>query len=310
MSYQDTLDHTGAVVARGYRECEQRYEVIRGLCEGLRRPFTVLDLGAAEGYFSMRLAQEFGARCTAVESRPVIEHAAPLLASVVQQDVDAEDVRRLGTYDVVLGLSFLHHVPDWRGMLQQMDRSARSLLVVETPNPAEQLKSAHHRNQLGAIQDQVRKVCPTVGGHAPSVWDESLPRPLHYKQRDGLPTTGKVSGGGGNNGAHLRHFQDELEELLGYRPYQGSLNVHTRYAFRLGAYCMEYVDPRRGRGGRKGGDYQIWHARVEGYDGPAHVIRPGVRGHGRYCLEVWAPVKLRDELSLVDGSEVTLRIGA
>jgi CTP-dependent riboflavin kinase len=73
---------------------------------------------------------------------------------------------------------------------------------------------------------------------------------------------------------------------------------------------MEYVDGQRRRGGRKGGDYQIWHARVEGYDGPAHVMRPGVRGHGRDVLEVWAPVKLRDALSLSDGDPIALRVGA
>ena len=67
---------------------------------------------------------------------------------------------------------------------------------------------------------------------------------------------------------------------------------------------------RRGKGGRRGGDYQIWHARVEGYDGPAHVMRPRHRNHGRRVLEVWAPVKLKDELGLEEGSRVKLRVGA
>lgn len=308
MSYQDTLDETGAVVAKGYRECEERYRVIRAQAAKLRRPFTVLDLGAAEGYFSVRLAQDFGARCTAVESRDVIRQAD--LASVVQKDVDAEDVRLLGTYDVVLGLSFLHHVPDWRGMLEQMDRSARSLLVVETPTPEEKLRSALNRHQLGAIQQAVMDRCGVPKGFAPSVWDDALERGLWIKRREGLPVRGVVQSGGGNNNGHVRRFLEDLEPVLGYVPFPGSMNVHTKHAFRLGAYCAEYVDPRRGRGGRRGGDYQIWHARVEGYDGPAHVIRPGVRGHGRNCLEVWAPVKLREHLGLGDGDEVSLRIGA
>lgn len=309
-AYQDTIDGSGRVVTSGYRECESRYQVIRQACQSLRRPFTVLDLGASEGYFSIRLTDEFGARCVAVDSRSVVRSAEPLIAGIVEGEVDAEDVRLLGTYDVVLGLSFLHHIPDWRGMLEQMDRSARSLLVVETPHPDEKLKQATNRHQLGKIVQALEKKGMTQLGEAPAVWDHELGRPLMVKTREGSPTEGVVGGGSGNNSRMVSRFQDELGSVLGYTPFPGSLNVHTRYAFRLGAYAMEYVDERRGRGGRRGGDYQIWHARVDGFDGPTHVIRPGVRGHGRYCLEVWAPVNLRDHLGLKDGDTIRLRIGA
>lgn len=310
MSYQDTIDPTGAVVSAGYRECEARYEVVRQAVEGLRRPFTVLDLGAAEGYFSVRLAQEFGARVVAIDSRPVVKAIEGRVAAVRVQEMTPEDVRLLGTFDVVLALSILHHVPDWKGMLERLDRNFRSRLIVETPNPREKLRVAHNRDELPSILGGVLRRGFKQEGEAPAVWDSSLRRGIFVKERSGLPVYGTVRSGGGNNSGHVARFVDELADVLGYRPFPGSLNVKTRYAFRLGPYAAEYVDPRRGRGGRRGGDYQIWPARIEGYDGPAHVIRPGVRGHGRYCLEVWAPEKLRDVLNVRDGDEVLLRIGA
>lgn len=307
--YQDVVDESGKTLVRGYRECASRYEVIRDYVATLRRPFTVLDLGASAGYFSIQLTRDFGARCICVEPSPDIEHARDQVAAIVRSKVMPEDVRKLGTFDVVLGLSVLHHMTYWQSMLAMLDRIARSALIIETPNAEEKLRKAVVRNNLGSIIKLIEKDGFTVIGETPSVWDRRLVRPMYAKRRSGISTRGTVFSGSGQNGMHLSRSQDDLENLLGYRPFLGSLNLKTKYAFRLGAYAMEFVDAR-GRGGRRGGDYQVWHARIDGYDGPAHVMRPGSRTHGRYVLEVWAPVNLREHLDLQDGSTVTLRIGA
>ena len=310
MAYQDRVDEKGTVVAEGYRSCADRYAVVREVAQSLRRPFTVLDLGASSGYFSTRLTQDFGARAVAVDRDPAVREAIGKVAAVVQKTVDPEMVRKLGTYDMVLGLSFLHHVPNWRGMLDIMNRITRSALIIETPNPMEQLRVAVNRGVLGAIDTAVRAIGMKQVGTSSGVWQRDLPRGIYLLKRGGLPVVGKVFSGSGNNSTHTERFREDLAGVLGYVPFPGSLNVRTPRAFRLGAYAAEYVDERRGRGGRHGGDYQVWHARVEGYDGPVHVMRPGARTHGRNVLEVWAPVKLKDELGLKDGGTITLRIGA
>lgn len=307
--YQDVINERGQTLAQGYRECASRYDLIRNYVSRLRRPFTVLDLGASAGYFSIRLTEELGARCVAVEASAEIKKAEGRVAAIVQQRVTPEDVRKLGTFDVVLGLSVLHHMKDWREMLKMLDRVTRSALFIETPHPNEKLKRALMRNELATLQSCVEGSGMSRIGTTPSVWDSSLRRSMFAKHRVGLPTEGFVFSGSGQNGFHLNRSQDELTEFLGYRPYPGSLNVRTKYAFRLGAYAAEFVDDR-GKGGRRGGDYQVWHACVQGWDGPAHVMRPGARTHGRYVLEVWAPVNLRDHLGLEDGGRVKLRIGA
>lgn len=270
----------------------------------------MLDLGGASGYFSIRLTQEFGARCVVVDKDPSVLGAVGQVASVVNKAITPEGVRRLGTYDMVLGLSFLHHVPDWRGMLGMMNRVTRSTLVIETPNPKEVLRSAVNRRELGMIELEVLRVCTQRIGVSTSVWDPNVKRTLRLMRRDGLPTTGVVFSGSGNNGLHTKRFTDELTAVLGYTPYPGSLNLRTSRAFRLGAYAAEYVDAKRGRGGRRGGDYQLWHAQVDGFNGPVHVMRPGARSHGRTAIELWAPVRLKDALKVDDGDNVRLRIGA
>jgi CTP-dependent riboflavin kinase len=307
--YQDLVDDTGRTVQRGYRECAARYDMIHEELRGLRRPFTVLDLGAASGYFSIRLTQDYGARCVAVDPTDHVRTARGLVAAVVQQAVTPEDVRRLGTFDVVLGLSVLHHMPYWRDMLAMLNRITRSALIVETPDSREVLKQAVARRDVPKIEDQLGAMGMELLGTAPSVWDSSIHRGLYVLRRRGLPTSGTVFSGSGQNGVHVGRTRDRLATMLGYTPFPGSLNLLTKYAFRLGAHAMEFVDDR-GKGGRRGGDYQIWHATVAGYDGPAHIMRPGTRGHGRQVLEVWAPVNLRERLRLKDGSIVNVKVGA
>lgn len=310
MKYQDLVDDQGNSIEKGYRECETRYEVIRRVAEELRRPFTVLDLGASSGYFSIRLTQDFGARAIAVDPNPSVMDAEGRVAAVMQCKMDIESLLRMGTYDIVLALSVLHHMDSWRKVLRMINSMARSALIVETPNPREKLKQALNRKELKEIDEACRLGGMKKEGVGSGVWNNDLDRPLYVLRRNGLPVRGEVFSGSGSNGVHTSRLAKELEPVLGYTPFPGSLNLRTKYAFKLGAYATEFVDERRGKGGRKGGDYQIWHATVEGFDGPAHVIRPGVRNHGRYGLEIWAPVGLREHLGLTDGSSVTVRIGA
>ena len=57
----------GEVIEHGYRPSENRYAQIENFCNNYKRPFSVLDLGAAEGYFTFRLADRFDGVFTAVE---------------------------------------------------------------------------------------------------------------------------------------------------------------------------------------------------------------------------------------------------
>ena len=60
----------GKTVSLGYRNSENRYKEIFEFCKKFNRPISVLDLGAAEGYFTFRLSEDFSGVFVAVESNP------------------------------------------------------------------------------------------------------------------------------------------------------------------------------------------------------------------------------------------------
>ncbi len=85
----------------------------------------VLDLGAGEGSTTLRWL-ELGARVTAVDaSESQIEALRARCAGYAERlDVRCQDVGRAlaeidGEYDVVVASAFLHHVPDYLGLIRR-----------------------------------------------------------------------------------------------------------------------------------------------------------------------------------------------
>ena len=57
--YQDILVK-GEIVEKasfGKRYAEERFKIVNSILEKYQRPFTMLDIGAAQGYFSLRAAE-------------------------------------------------------------------------------------------------------------------------------------------------------------------------------------------------------------------------------------------------------------
>jgi CTP-dependent riboflavin kinase len=310
-TYQD-IWVKGKVVEAGYRDCATRWQSIAQEVSSIVGSFTVLDLGAQTGYYSYRLAEQFGARCLAVEpSNPKLTHKVEkdngnARVTWLRRHLDVKSLLKLGSFDVVLALSVLHHQSDWRGMLEALRSMTRGTLVVEAPHPKEKLNVAPARFELSAIYEDVSSTGRWIG-QAPGVWDPKLSRGLFAEDRQPMLFTGEVFSGSGNNGKHAVRFIDEIAEVLGYRPFPGSLNLKTEIKDlrqRLGPWISQYIDPSRGP---NKGDYQLWPARFGGIEG--HVMVPGKRGHGSHCIELVAPVGLRETLNLEDGSKVSVSVG-
>lgn len=141
MSYQDVLDAQGQVAQVGTRDCAGRWQAIHAHL-GDREGFTALDLGAYAGYFSLRLVEEHDADVVAVDNyaglREVGTHPQIL---VIDHRLDVNQVADLGAFDVGLALSVLHHITEWRQMLDVLTAHC-STLFVEVPNPTEVLPKA------------------------------------------------------------------------------------------------------------------------------------------------------------------------
>ncbi len=139
--HSDFADHAS-------RPCADRLEVILGVYDALQnlmgRPLRVLDLGCAQGYFSLNLASRGAsvlgvdfldknvAVCTALaEENPQFDATFE-----VGRVEDVIDRLQPGQYDLILGLSVFHHVIHERGIdevkrLFQHAASVSGALILE-----------------------------------------------------------------------------------------------------------------------------------------------------------------------------------
>lgn len=98
-------------------------------------PATVMDLGANVGFFAHGLARG-GYDVTAVEPPNEKVYDATLVAEH-RQWVQTPDDLPAGSFDYVLVLSVLHHMPQWQAMMDHLLTHTRYGLFVEVPSPAE-----------------------------------------------------------------------------------------------------------------------------------------------------------------------------
>jgi len=105
----------------GVRECADRYEIIKEYAKRFNRPFTVLDIGANYGYFSIRLMEDFD--CVSVMGEFVPEYFNELTrlveandcgnAIVLKHRFTQDSLRELAKvehFDLVLAMSIVHHI--------------------------------------------------------------------------------------------------------------------------------------------------------------------------------------------------------
>ncbi|MFB6207646.1 MAG: DUF120 domain-containing protein [Haloglomus sp.] len=129
---------------------------------------------------------------------------------------------------------------------------------------------------------------------------------------NGSVTTGM---GEGRHYISLPGYMEQFIERLGYEPFAGTLNVDLDEESIRERGRMDALDPVRIDGWeddeRTYGPAFCWPASVETaaetYE-PAHVIAPERTHHGDDQLEVIAPDRLRDELDLEDGEELTVHV--
>lgn len=251
---------------------------------------SITDIGAHDGTIARRLAMD-GFSVLAVDDHER-ESGGGVLATKLT--VNAANLGSLGRADIVVALSVLHHMPDWRGVLEGMRRVARKAVIVEVPHPAEKLKRARARHELPEMHAAVTEIASHVIGSAPAVHDPKLHRDLWV-----VPPvrSGVVFSGGGNHAKTQRRYGDQFEQTLGYRPYPGSLNIRLDRPPDLGEPLIELRPAPKRR-------YEMWAARLWDIDG--HAMIPD-RAHDT-SLEMLAPVSLRDELQLRDSDSVDVEI--
>ncbi|WP_435127508.1 DUF120 domain-containing protein [Halobaculum sp. D14] len=138
-----------------------------------------------------------------------------------------------------------------------------------------------------------------------------------FEGDDGLTLTGTVTSGMGE-GRHyiqLDGYHAQFVDRLGYEPFPGTLNVELSEGSVRARAGLDAVDgiPIDGweDDERTFGPATCYAATVSVDDAefePTHVIVPERTHHDEDKAEVIAPAKLRDELGLDDGDEVTVHV--
>ena len=140
----------GKLEKKGYRPSEERYEQITKFCKQYTRPFSVLDIGAAEGYFTHRLASEFEGNFTAVEAdggRALLntcEKNDNSKVFLLQKRFNLEDLKKMAEvhyFDVILALNVVHHFDEPFQEVLDTIMSMCSYCFFEHPDPKEDKKT-------------------------------------------------------------------------------------------------------------------------------------------------------------------------
>jgi SAM-dependent methyltransferase len=139
--YQD-IYLKGRVVRHGTRSSEERYQAVAEVLKNYPRSFTVLDIGANQGYFSFRIAHEFDAICVMIEKQPdLLENCRQNESDrvvLLQRAVSARELKSLSQtehFDVVLALNVIHHFRwRWRMAARAILNLGDTVIIESPPN--------------------------------------------------------------------------------------------------------------------------------------------------------------------------------
>ena len=143
--YNDIIVN-GQVTSKGSRPSELRYKAIKEHCKNYNRPFSVLDIGAAEGYFTHMLANEFSGIFTAVESDPGRQLLDTCVKNnnkqviLLEKRLNLQGLIELGEvhyYDVILALNVIHHFDEPFNEVLKAIMKMCSYCFLEHPDPNE-----------------------------------------------------------------------------------------------------------------------------------------------------------------------------
>lgn len=151
--YQDIIINN-TFLTHGSFECASRYDLISNFLTNYKRPFSVLDIGASEGYFSFKIAHDYpGSSCIMIEGNygpNSQEEIADRLEELCKENTDLDNIILLKKYfthkdlqtlsenehfDVTLALNIIHHFgSNWKAAADAI-LNMGDYIIIETPSP-------------------------------------------------------------------------------------------------------------------------------------------------------------------------------
>lgn len=301
-SYQDVW-LKGQVIHDGKRTCARRYKLIHdALAERYRPGFTTLDIGASEGYFSIRLAEDLRARPTMLEKKSelkaIVQAQENPSMKVVSGRFDKSTLAKLGAFDVVIALSIVHHFPNWGAMIKRI-LAMGDTVIIELP--AENERSTKRATSAAGMMEVLQWYNPVLIGETAGYAEEAK-RQLYVVDFPAAPVgkyviQGKVGGGRASSARQHRHYRPAIKRQTGITVVPGTLNLRLAQRFHFKNSIK--VESEKGM-------YHLFPCRIEGIS--AFVMKPPRAKNRSNTLEIVAPYKLREVFDLVDDSVVMVEL--
>jgi hypothetical protein len=158
-TYQDIVVN-GVTIKEGVKDCEIRYPNIKAILDQYKRPVTVLDIGASEGYFSLRISKEYDSTCTMIEGDKTL--LLPQICQlnkadnvvVLEKFITPQDLSALGEcehFDLVIAFNVVHQLKDqWKETIDALLTLGDHILI-ETPPPG--CRTSANKENLPLIEE-------------------------------------------------------------------------------------------------------------------------------------------------------------
>lgn len=181
--YQDIIINNQVVKkASGRYDCESRYQLIRQVLDRYQRPFAMLSIGAAQGYYSFRAAHDYDSVCVMIEGdNPHYPYAGKQLLELckandqidrivlLNKPVEIEDLQRLGeceSFGVVLAMNIIHWFgPRWKEITDAI-LGLGDNIIIEMP-PQEEIVSEQENALRQSIEEYILSKHPKILGKVP-----------------------------------------------------------------------------------------------------------------------------------------------
>ena len=150
--YQDIIINNKVVkrASDSHPESELRYKIIQKVLNRYQRPFTMLDIGASQGYYSFRTAHDYNCVCVMIEGdnpeypkvgRQLLDlcRANTSLENVIllNKKIVPEDLKRLAeceSFDVVLAFNIIHWFGDcWKEVADAILAMGDNIIIEHPP---------------------------------------------------------------------------------------------------------------------------------------------------------------------------------
>ena len=183
------------IVQKGLSDCQRCYDAIKPILDRYKRPITVLDLSAGEGYFAFHIARDYDATCIMVEDNEGSLRRADQLLDLCQLNTQLQNIALLNKklslqelekladcehFDVVLAFDYIdHEAGDWNQTVNALLRMGDNIFI-QTPWSDIAAKNIHQKKVFEYLAEQSGKLILQT----PSTADPTTQEQLFWFERN------------------------------------------------------------------------------------------------------------------------------